>query len=112
MKITRIILILMTAMLASCNDESQYSFYRVNFLFDKSIYPYIQVNSYGEFICVKRGSTAGQYQLTDATGNRQTINIPEIQLQTNPFHYGLGGLIIGTPMNCDGNIWAYDWACD
>lgn len=97
--------------LTSCDDESQYSFYRVNFLFDKSIYPYIQVNSYGEFICVKRGSTAGQYQLTDATGNRQTINIPEIQLQTNPFHYGLGGLIIGTPINCDGNIWAYDWAC-
>ena len=109
-RIIKIALILSTILFAACDDESQYSIYRANFMFDKSIHPYIQVNSYGQFICVKRGS-AGQYKLTDATGRTQTVNIPQIQMQTNPFHYGLGGLIIGTPMNCDGSIWAYDWAC-
>ena len=110
-RIIKYILILTVTLFTACNDESQYSIYRVNFVFDKSIHPYIQVNSYGQFICVKRGTSAGQYKLTDAMGNTQTVNISEIQMQMNPFHYGLGGLIIGTPMNCDGNIWAYDWAC-
>ncbi len=106
------ILLTLTAILfTACDDESQYSIYRVNFIFDKSISPYIHVNSYGQFICIRRGTTPGQYRLTDPMGNTQTIEIPEIQIQMNPFHYGLGGLIIGTPMNCDGNIWAYDWAC-
>ena len=107
----QLVLTLTIALFAACDEESQFSIYRVNFLFDKSIHPYNQVNSYGQFICIKRGNTAGQYLLTDATGKTQTVNIPEIQLQTNQFHYGLGGLIIGTPMNCDGVIWAYDWAC-
>ena len=111
MKIIRLLLIFATADLAACDDERQYSIYRVNFVFDKSIHPYNQVNSYGQFICVKRGASAGQYKITDAMGNTQTVNISEMQMQMNPFHYGLGGLIIGTPMNCDGNIWAYDWAC-
>ena len=111
MKKTALLLMLMAMTFISCDDESRYSIYRVNFSFDKNIYPYIQVNSFGQFICVKRGANAGQYKLTDALGNTQTVNIPEIQLQMNTFHYGLGGLIIGTPMNCDGNIWAYDWAC-
>lgn len=111
MKTIKYLLILTTILFTACDDESQYSIYRVNFVFDKSIHPYIQVNSYGQFICVKRGATPGQYKLTDAMGNTQTVNIPEIQMQMNPFHYGLGGLIIGIPMNCDGYIWAYDWAC-
>ena len=110
-RIIKYILILTVALFTACDDESQYSIYRVNFLFDKSIHPYIQVNSYGQFICVKRGASAGEYKLTDARGNTQTVNISKMQLQMNPFHYGLGGLIIGTPMNCDGTIWAYDWAC-
>ena len=109
-KIIKHLLILSTILLAGCEVDSQYSIYRVNFIFDKSISPYIQVNSYGQFICIK-GGTAGQYKLTDAMGNTQTVNLSKIQTQTNPFFYGLGGLIIGTPMNCDGNIWAYDWAC-
>lgn len=110
-RLTAILLTITAILFAGCDDESRYSIYRVNFVFDKSINPYIQVNSYGQFICVKRGTTAGQYKITDAMGNTQTVNIPEIQMQTSPFHYGLGGLIIGIPMNCDGNIWAYDWAC-
>lgn len=112
MKRTGIIILALAALLfTACEIESKYSIYRVNFVFDKSVHPYIQVNSYGQFICVKRGANAGQYKVTDAMGNTQTVNIPAMQMQTNPFHYGLGGLIIGTPMNCDGNIWAYDWAC-
>ena len=107
----QLVTMLAIALFVACDEESQYSYYRVNFVFDKSIHPYIQVNSYGQFICIKRGNTGGQYKLTDATGKTQTVNIPEIQLQTNQFYYGLGGLIIGTPMNCDGTIWAYDWAC-
>lgn len=98
-------------LITACDDESPFSGYAVNFTFDKSIHPYNQVNSYGQFICIRRGANIGQYRLTDALGNTQTVNIPQIQLQQNAFHYGLGGLVIGTPMNCDGNIWAYDWAC-
>ncbi len=110
-KIVSVLMLAATALLAGCDDESRFSIYRVNFIFDKSIHPYIQVNSYGQFLCVKRGANAGQYKLTDAQGETKTYNIPEMQMQMNPFHYGLGGLIIGTPMNCDGNIWAYDWSC-
>lgn len=111
MKIIKLLLILTTALFVACDDESQYSIYKVNFVFDKSIYPYIQTSSYGQFICVKRGASTGQYKVTDAMGNTQTVNLSEMQMQTNPFYYGLGGLIIGIPMNCDNNIWAYDWAC-
>jgi nitrite reductase/ring-hydroxylating ferredoxin subunit len=111
MKAVRILFILATILFTACDDESQYSIYRVNFVFDKSIHPYNQINTYGQFICIKRGASAGQYNVTDATGYTQTVNIPEQQMQMNPYHYGLGGLIIGIPMNCDGYIWAYDWAC-
>lgn len=110
MRRTTILLILLTTLIVACDDVSQYSAYRVNFIFDKSIHPFIQANSYGEFLCVKQ-KVVGQYEVTDATGYKRTYNIPEKQMQTTPFFYGLGGLIIGTPMNCDGNIWAYDWAC-
>jgi hypothetical protein len=96
MKRTGIIILALAALLfTACEIESKYSIYRVNFVFDKSVHPYIQVNSYGQFICVKRGANAGQYKVTDAMGNTQTVNIPAMQMQTNPFHYGLGGLIIG-----------------
>jgi hypothetical protein len=60
---------------------------------------------------VRKGTNAGQYRLIDALGKETTVNIPQIQLQQSPFYYGLGGLIIGTPMTMDGNIWAFDWAC-
>lgn len=105
--------LLLTIILAftGCDEESPYSGYAVNFSFDKSIHPYNQVNSYGQFICVRRGANVGEYKLTDTLGKTQTVNIPQIQIQQGTFHYGCGGLIIGTPMNCDGAIWAYDWAC-
>ena len=90
MKKIILLLMLVATICTSCDDDSRYSIYRVNFSFDKNIYPYIQVNSYGQFICVKRKSNnAGQYELTDATGRMQVVNIPEIQLQMTPFHYGL-----------------------
>lgn len=100
-----------TIMFVGCDSESPYSSYRVSFVFDSTIHPYNQAKSPGQFICVRKGANLGQYRLTDALGNTQTFNIPQIQLQQNPFYYGLGGLIIGTPMACDGNMWAFDWAC-
>ncbi len=107
-----ILLLALTAFtFTACEEESPYSGYRVNFFFDATIHPYNQAKSPGQFICVRRGNNPGQYRLTDALGNTQNINIPQIQLQQNPFHYGLGGLIIGTPMTMDGNLRAFDWAC-
>ncbi len=94
-----------------CDYTSPYSGYPVNFVFDSTIHPYIQARSMGQFICVRKGSNLGQYRLTDALGNTQAVSIPQIYLKQNQFCYGLGGLIIGTPMNADGNMWAFDWAC-
>ena len=103
--------ILSALLLSACSDESPYSGYRVNFSFDSTIHPYNQARSHGLFICVRTGNNIGQYRLTDANGQTTTVNIPQIQIQQNIFHFGLGGLIIGTPTACDNTIWAYEWAC-
>lgn len=97
--------------LSGCEVESPYSGYRANFVFDATIHPYNQAKNPGQYICVRKGTNAGQYRLIDALGKETTVSIPQIQLQQSPFYYGLGGLIIGTPMTMDGNIWAFDWAC-
>ena len=110
-KLINTLLIMAIALFAGCEDESPYSGYRVNFTFDSGVYPYIQAKSFGQFICVERKG-AGQYTVTDAIGNKQTVNIPQIRLQQNPFFYGLGGLIIGTPaVYGEGALIAYDKAC-
>lgn len=112
MKRAFFILFTLTALIfTACEDESPYSGYRVNFTFDSTIHPYNQAKSPGQFICVRKGSNIGEYRLTDAMGNETRVNIPQMQLQQSPFYYGLGGLIIGTPMAMDGTIWAYEWAC-
>lgn len=106
------LLLVCTVLFAGCEEESLYSSFRVNFNFDGSIHPYNQARSFGQYICVRRGANIGHYKLTDALGNTQTINIPQISLQQNTFHYGLGGLIIGTPSAYgNGELIAYDWAC-
>lgn len=111
-RIARITLLLISALaFAGCDDENPYSNYRANFVFDSTIHPYNQARSPGQFICVRKGKNIGQYRLYDALGNETTVNIPEIQLQQSPFFYGLGGLIIGTPMLSNGELCAYDWAC-
>ena len=97
--------------LCGCEVESPYSGYKAHFVFDATIHPYNQAKSPGQYICVRKGANAGQYRLIDALGKETTVSIPQIQLQQSPFYYGLGGLIIGTPMTKDGNIWAFDWAC-
>ena len=110
-KLLNILLLSAAILLSGCEEESPYSGYRVNFSFDSGIHPYIQAKSFGQFICVERKG-AGQYTLTDARGGKQIVNIPQIQLQQNPFYYGLGGLIIGTPSAYgDGSLVAYDKAC-
>ena len=103
--------LILSLSLVGCDGENPYSSYRVNIVFDGSIYPYNHARSFGQFICIRKGANIGQYIVTDAIGKTQTVDIPQIHLQQGKFHYGLGGLIIGTPSMGDGNIWAYDWAC-
>ncbi len=111
-KLIKALLITTIALIVGCDDERPYSNYRVNFIFDGNIHPYNQARSFGQYICIRKGTSIGQYKLTDALGNEQVVNIPQIQLQQNQFFYGLGGLIIGTPSTYnDGNMIAYDWAC-
>ena len=104
-------LLILALALAGCDGDNPYSIYHANIIFDGTIYPYNQARSFGQFICIRQGANIGEYKVTDAMGKTQTVRIPQIHLQQGRFYYGLGGLIIGTPMNCDGAIWAYDWAC-
>ena len=112
-RIARITLLLISVLaFAGCEGESLYSSYHARFIFDGNIHPYNQARSFGQFIAVRKGNNVGQYRLTDAQGNTQTVNIPQIHLQQGAFYYGLGGLLIGTPSTYgDGNLIAYDWAC-
>lgn len=111
-KFTHLILLMTTILVfAGCEGENPYSSYHVNFIFDGTVHPYIQARSPGQFICIRQGANIGEYRLTDALGKTQTINIPQIHLQQGKFYYGLGGLIIGTPIFSDGVLMAYDWAC-
>ena len=110
--IAKAILVTLAILLASCEEESLYSGYHARFIFDGNVHPYNQARSFGQFIGVRKGNNIGQYKLTDAQGNTLTVNIPQIHLQQGAFHYGLGGLLIGTPSTYgDGNLIAYDWAC-
>lgn len=105
--ITLLTLILLTTT-TSCDVESPTSGYQVYFTCDYAYHPFNQITSYGQFITIERKNKS--YEITDANGNKTTTYLTEIELRT-PYHYGLGGLIIGTPSMCDGNIWVYDLAC-
>lgn len=111
--------IILTAMFATvllvfagCSDENPYSGYHAHFVFDGTISPYNLARNPGQYICVRRGANIGEYRLTDAMGNTTVERVPEIYLQQGVFHYGLGGLIIGTPWAYgEGALIVYDWAC-
>ncbi len=111
--------IILTAMFATaallfagCSDENPYSGYHASFKFNSTFHPYNQVRTPGQYICVRRGRNHGEYKLTDALGKTTTVQVPEIDLQQGKFHYGLGGLIIGTPSAYgEGALIVYDWAC-
>ena len=110
----RTILIISTILtMAACSDESSNSGYPVYFSFDASIYPYNIVQGLGQYITITRsGGTA--YKVRYQEGHEEvekTENLTAIQLQQGTLHYGLGGLIIGTPSAFDGNKWAFDLAC-
>ncbi len=94
----------------SCEEESSYSGYSVNFKCDMAYHPFNQITSFGQFITVRVKNGNKSYEVTDAAGNTTLHNLTEIELR-NRYYYGLGGLIIGTPTMCDGEIWVYDWAC-
>lgn len=96
-------------MLSACESESPYSGYSAYFVCDSAFPPFNVVTSPGEFVTV-RGRNAASYEVTDPQGTKRTIQLTE-QERLQGFFYGLGGFIIGTPMMCDGNVWAYDWAC-
>ncbi len=108
-RITLLTLILVLS-ITSCDVESSTSGYQVYFTCDFAYHPFNQITSYGQFITVKRKNNKS-YEVTDANGYKTTTNLTENELR-NPYYYGLGGLIIGTPSATgDGNIWVYDWAC-
>ena len=107
-----IIMLVAASILVGCSEESPFSGYHAHFVFDGTIHPYNQARSFGQYICVRRGSNIGEYRLTDAMGNTTVERIPEIYLQQGVFYYGLGGLIIGTPSAYgEGGLIVYDWAC-
>lgn len=112
MKHTLVIITLIAA-LTACSDERSNSGYPVYFSCDASIYPYNIVHGLGQYITISRsGGTA--YKVRYHEGSKEverTENLTAIQLQQGTFHYGLGGLIIGTPAAYDGNKWAFDLAC-
>ncbi|MBQ8542434.1 MAG: hypothetical protein IJ436_03060 [Bacteroidaceae bacterium] len=100
-------------MLAACDDERSNSGYPVYFSCDASTYPYNIVQGLGQFITITRsGGTAYKIRYYEGRNEvERTENLTAIQLQQGTFHYGLGGLIIGTPAAYDGNKWAFDLAC-
>ncbi|MBR2416737.1 MAG: lipoprotein [Bacteroidaceae bacterium] len=110
----RTILIITTLLtLAACSDEGSNSGYPVYFSCDATIYPYNIVQGYGQYITITR-SGGTDYKVRYYEGREEvekTERLTAIQLQQGTFHYGLGGLIIGTPSAFDGNKWAFDLAC-
>ena len=95
--------------ITSCEIDSPTSGYQVYFACDITIPPFNQVNSFGQFITVKRKGT-NSYEVTDANGNTTTHYLTEMEMRQF-YYYGLGGLIIGTPTLYYDKIWVYDWAC-
>ena len=108
-KITALLALTLTLAISSCDVESPASGYQVYFTCDMAFHPFNQISSFGQFITVKRKGTKS-YAVTDANGHTTTYNLTEMELR-QPYYYGLGGLIIGTPSMEDGRIWAYDLAC-
>lgn len=111
MKIGRILYLLLAALLlAACSDDEETSSgYPVSFSMDASVHPYNIVHGYGEFIVVTR-SGASAYKVAYGAGEEKIENMTELQMQQG-LYFGLGGLVIGTPSACDGNVWAFDLAC-
>ena len=109
-KATALLALILTLAINSCDIESPSSGYQVYFTCDMAYHPFNQITSFGQFVTVKPTSNRKGYEVTDANGYTTTHNLTEIELRQS-YHYGLGGLIIGTPSTSDGNIWVYDWAC-
>ena len=91
----------------SCDIESPYSGYQVYFTCDMAYYPFNHANPLGQFITVRNKVAGTSFEVIDANNNKTEHSLAHKEL----FHFGLGGLIIGTPSMCDGKIWVYDWAC-
>ena len=100
--------LLTLAIILACDSESPYSGYSVYFKCDTAYHPFNQITSFGQFITVRR-KTNKSYEVTDANGYKTTTNLSELEMR-NPYFYGLGGLIIGTPSGSDGIVGVYDWA--
>lgn len=92
------------------DNESRYSYYPVNFSCDASIHPYNIVHGYGEYIIITRNNGTS-YKVAWAGNKEMIVQLTAQQTMYGSNLYGLGGLIIGTPSACDGNIMAFDLAC-
>lgn len=113
-RILTILTVALPILLVSCSEEASNSGYPVNFVCDASIHPYNIVQGYGEYITIKRSGNGTEYIVNYREGDgekEQTVKLSAFQLQQGTFHYGRGGLIIGTPSAFDGNKWAFDLAC-
>lgn len=108
-RLTTFLIVILCMNIIACEDESPTSGYQVYFKCDMTYHPFNQITSFGQFITVKMKNNRS-YEVTDANGYTTVTNLSELEMR-NPYHYGLGGLIIGTPSMCDGNIWIYDWSC-
>lgn len=112
--ITTILLLALLLTTNSCDDVSSNSGYPVYFHCDATSYPHNIVQGYGQYITVTRSMNGLAYKVRYHEGRAEkemTINLSAMQTQSGAFHYGLGGLIIGTPSAFDGNKWAFDLAC-
>lgn len=113
MRKTAALIAITTLLLIGCDNISSSSGYPVNFNCDATVYPYNIVQGYGQYIVVTMSKNGAAYKVAYYEGREKkelTIDLTAAQL-TGRFYYGLGGLIIGTPMVFDGNKWAFDLAC-
>lgn len=102
---------LLATLWISCGDSySTYSTaYMAYFTCDTGITPYNVVTSPGVFISVRQ--SASSLKVTDQQGRESTLQMTDVQARS--FCFGLGGLILGTPVmdNDSWNVYCYDLAC-
>ena len=83
--------------------------YPVSFSCDISMPPFNSIQSLGYFITVRQRPAKDGYTVYTNTG--MAYEFPLTEVQSRIFSYGLAGLIIGSPILAEGEIYAYDLGC-
>lgn len=110
MKRHHLLLLIILTLEACTQTYSVYSNkYPVSFSCDISMPPFNSVQSLGYFITVRQRPTKDGYTVYTNTG--QAYEFPLTEVQSRIFSYGLAGLIIGSPIFAEGEIYAYDLGC-